>query len=102
MSVCDPTVNSTEGSEGLPLVELDAFGMPFLWPFIGFQGQQGPDSLTKSSDCPKVIARSRRSPSEPGRRMPGHGRAERKAKNALFALERGTSHGAAVRGSPFI
>jgi len=48
------------------------------------------------------LARSRRSPSEPGRRMPGHGRAERKAKNALFALERGTSHGAAVRGSPFI
>ena len=45
MSVCDPTVNSTEGSEGLPLVELDAFGMPFLWPFIGFQGPNQPAAL---------------------------------------------------------
>ena len=45
MSVCDPTVNSTEGSEGLPLVELDAFGMLFLWPFIGFQGPNQPAAL---------------------------------------------------------
>ena len=55
-------------------------------------------SLSRAVGATSVRRLRGRSPSADvgARRMPGHGRAERKARNALFALESGASRGASV------